>query len=177
MRDLRIDFHHPPAPGGQARSGLSHLLTQVSARLRRWRLDAALGRGADPCESPALEYRAARLTSDRGRERLAASVEDIRAAAMRPARGFSVAIEPCRDQVEEAGPLLIQIGDLLRSSAPVYAQGVARLEILLKDGGSPLYTPAWRGALSHELEMIVAALEGRGRPDAMTRPLRRRPNG
>jgi hypothetical protein len=100
------------------------------------------------------------LTSDRGRERLAASVEDIGAAAMRPARGFSVAIEPSRDEVEEAGPLLIQIGDLLRSTAPVYSQGAARLESLLTDGGSPLYIPAWRGALSHELELIIAALEG-----------------
>jgi hypothetical protein len=161
MRDLRIDFHRPPSPGGQARFGLTHLLTWVRARLRRWRLDADLARGADPCDSPALAYRAARLTSDRGRERLAASVEDIRAAAMRPARGFSVAIEPCRDQVEEAGPLLIEIEDLLRSSAPVYSQGVARLELLLKDGGGPLYTPAWRGTLSDELEMIIAALEGR----------------
>jgi hypothetical protein len=36
---------------------------------------------------------------------------------------------------------------------------MAMLEELLRDGGSPLYAPAWRGALKYELELVLAALE------------------
>jgi hypothetical protein len=48
---------------------------------------------------------------------------------------------------------------------PVYSQGAARLENLLRDGGSPLYWPARLGALSQELEVAIAALEGRDPAD------------
>jgi hypothetical protein len=43
-----------------------------------------------------------------------------------------------------AGPLLIPARDLLRSRTSVYSQGAARLENLLRGGGSPLYWPARR---------------------------------
>ena len=35
------------------------------------------------------------------------------------------------------------------------------LEGILRSGGSALYLPTWHGELSHRLELIVAALEGR----------------
>jgi len=128
-------------------------------------LDAALARGEDPCRSPALAYRSARLTSERGRQRLAASLDRVVDAAMRPTRGWSTAVPPCRDEVVAAGALLVQARDLLRSRTPVYSQGAARLENLLRDGGGPLYWPARRGALRHELEVAIAALEGRAAAD------------
>lgn len=151
----------PPALGGQARVGRAQLLTRMRAFLRRSSLDAALARGADPCESPALAYRAARLTSERSRERMAAWVADILVTAERPARALSAAVEPNRDEVAAAVPLLIEVRDLLGSTTPVYARGVAMLKGLLGDGGSSLYRPARRGELSDELELIIAALEGR----------------
>jgi hypothetical protein len=95
---------------------------------------------------------------------MAASVADILATARRPPRPFSAAVEPDRDEVAAAGPLLIQVRELLRSTAPVYARGVAMLEDLLGDGGSALYLPVRRAELSHELELIIAALEGREQP-------------
>jgi hypothetical protein len=153
----------PPALGGQNRFGPDRLLTRVLAVLRRSSLDAALARGADPCESSALAHRAARLTSERSRERMAARVADILVTAERPARALSAAVEPNRDEVAAALPLLIEVRELLRSTAPVYAEGVAMLEGLLGDGGSSLYRPVGQGQLSHELELIIAALEGRKR--------------
>jgi hypothetical protein len=36
---------------------------------------------------------------------------------------------------------------------------MAMLQGLLRDGGGPLYAPAWRGALRYELELVIAALE------------------
>jgi hypothetical protein len=154
-----IDLPPPPALRGQA-AGLGQLLIRVRARLRRSSLDATLARGADPCQSPALARRAARLTSERSREKMAASVADILATARRPPRPFSAAVEPDRDEIVAAGPLLVQVRELLRSTAPVYARGVAMLEDLLSDGGSALYLPVRRAELSHELELIIAALEG-----------------
>jgi hypothetical protein len=160
-----IEFGPPLARRGSQRFGPSELLTRIRAGVRRFSLDAALARGADPCESPTLAYRAARLTSERSRGKMAARVADLLAAAKRPPRPPSVAIEPDRSEVAAAEPLLIEVVDLLRSSAPVYARGVAMLKKLLGDGGSPLYLPARPRDLSHELELIVAALEGREQPE------------
>jgi hypothetical protein len=160
-----LDFPAPLAPRRRARLGLGYPLAWVRARVCRSGLDAALARGADPCGSPALAYRAVRLTSERGRARLAASLDRVLDAAARPARGRSVAVPPCRDEVMAAGSLLIQARELLRSRRPVYSQGVARIENLLRDGGGPLYLPARRGALRHELEVAIAALEGRDPAD------------
>jgi hypothetical protein len=156
-----LDFHDPRVPRGRGRLRLGYPLARVRARLCCSGLDAALARGADPCGSLALAYRSARLTSERGRQRLAASLDRVLDAAVRPARRRSAAVPPCRDEVVAAGPLLIQARDLLRSRTPVYSQGAARLENLLRDGGSTLYWPAQPGALSQELELVIAALEGR----------------
>jgi hypothetical protein len=146
----------------ETRFGLRHLLTRVRARLRRSSLDRALAAGADPCESPALAYRAAQLASEGSREQVAASIDDVLAAAARPRLALSSVVDPDRKEMAIARPHLIQVHELLRSKTPVYCQGVAMLECMLRDGGSPLYSPARRGALSAELEAIVAALEGPG---------------
>lgn len=156
-----LDFHGPPVPRGRDRLGLRYPLAWVRARVCRSGLDAALASGADPCASPALAYRCARLTSERGRERLAASLDRVLDAAVRPAPRPSAAVPSCREEVVAGGRLLIQARDLLRSRMPIYSQGAARLENLLRDGGSPLYWPARPGALSQDLELAIAALEGR----------------
>jgi hypothetical protein len=162
VRDIgSIDYRPPRALRGQTQFGLGRLLTRVRARVRRASLDAALARGADPCESPVLAYRAARLTSERSRERTAAWVADILGTAGQRPRAFSAAVDPNRDEIAAAAPLLMQVQELLRSTAPVYARGVAMLEILLRDGGGPLYAPVRRAELGDTLEHIIAALEGR----------------
>jgi hypothetical protein len=66
-----------------------------------------------------------------------------------------------RDEVVAAEPLLAEVRELLRSSGPVYARGVAMLAGMLRDGGSPLYLCVRPGELCHELELVMAGLEGR----------------
>jgi hypothetical protein len=44
---------------------------------------------------------------------------------------------------------------------PVYARGVAELQLLLTEGGSALYAPQRVGELLSEVEAILDALEGR----------------
>ena len=164
VRELgSIALRDPLAPRRQAESGPTPL-TRVRARLRGSSLDRALAQGADPCRSPALAHRAARLTSERSRQRLATWIEAILARASRPARPPSLAVEPDRSEVWASAAHLAQVQELLRSSTPVYARGVAILEALLRDGGSALYLPARRGELGHELELTIAALKGGEQP-------------
>jgi hypothetical protein len=155
-----LGAHDPAVRRRPRRFGLGHVLTVARAGLRRWSLDAALAGGANPCEFPTLGHRAARLTSRRSRERLAASVDGVLAAAARPTPRFSSAVDPCREEVASAASLLIEVRELLRSTVPVYCRGVAMVRGLLQDGGSPLYSPDRRGALKRELEVILSALEG-----------------
>jgi hypothetical protein len=144
--------------------GLRRLLARMQAQLFRSSLDGALAAGANPCGSLALAHRAARLTSGKRRAKLAASIEGVLAAALRPSAALSSAVEPQRDEIIRAAPLLIEVCELLRSTRPVYSQGVAMLTRLLHDGGSPVYAPTTPGALNHELRRIIAALEGREKP-------------
>lgn len=157
---LAFEPYRRPAAAHGAWRVVRRLFTVLRARLLAARLDALLARDTDPCDSAVLAQRAAWLTSRRSRDRLAASVDNIFAAAARPASVHSLAIDPCRSEVAAAEPLLGMIGELLRSPAPVYAQGVAMLACLLGDGGSALYAPTRPGALRQELELIAAALHG-----------------
>ncbi len=70
-------------------------------------------------------------------------------------------IPPSRPEVPAAQGELEAIATLLVSDSPVYAEGVARLELLLTDGGGPLYSPDYPAALSRELDLIKAALGAR----------------
>jgi hypothetical protein len=67
-------------------------------------------------------------------------------------------IPPSRPEAPAARSRLEAIEALLLSDAPVYAEGVARLELLLTDGGGPLYSPGYPAALSVELDRIMDAL-------------------
>jgi hypothetical protein len=154
-----IDVRNPPALRGQERFRPSPGI-RVRALLRRAKLDRALARGADPRESPAFAYRAARLTSERSRQKLAACVDTVLVRASSRTRPRSVVVEADRAEVWAAAAQLAQVRELLRSGGPIYARGVAMLAGLLRDGGSALYLPHRRGELTHELELIIGALEG-----------------
>ena len=56
---------------------------------------------------------------------------------------------------------LARVAALLEIDEPVYARGVARLQLLLTEGGSALYAPRRTGELRGEVEGILDALEGR----------------
>jgi hypothetical protein len=133
----------------------------VLARIRWRALDRALARGADPASSPTLALRARRLTGRGNRERLAASLRDVITAAGQPPAMPSSRIPPSRPEAPAARGQLRTIEWLLESDAPMYVQGLARLELLLTDGGGPLYSPDYPAALSDELDRIMAAMGAR----------------
>jgi hypothetical protein len=165
VRDLGvIDFPRPRALRGWSQLRMGRLLTRVRGRLQRGSLTAALARGVDPCESAALAYCSTRLTRDRTREKLAEWVERVLDAAARPRLMLTSAVEPRRDEVMAAPPADPD-GGVAAILDALYTQGLAMLDQLLRDGGGPLYWPTSRGALSRELELILAGLAGRDLPD------------
>lgn len=153
----------PPLPVLRAhrRFGLVRLFACLRACLARSRLDGALAAGEAPSRSPALAYRAARLTSHNCRAGLATQIDNVLIAAARPVDPCSLAAMPDRMEVARARPLLIEVRELLLAPAPIYSQGVAGLVELLRDGGGPIYAPARQGALADELVRLIAALQGR----------------
>ena len=122
-------------------------------------LDRRLAAGARPEESPALRRRARKLRSDRKRRALAAAVARLIREADGPAGPLTSAVPIQRAAVRTCRPLLLMIAeDLEDTKLPVSAKGVALLEQLLSDGGSPVYAPVGERALEEAVRRAHAAL-------------------
>ena len=70
-------------------------------------------------------------------------------------------IPPDPLEVPYAREQLEDLEQLLLSQSPVYADGMARLQLLLTDASSAVYSAEYPGALSHEIDAVIGALEGR----------------
>ena len=80
--------------------------------------------------------------------------------AEQPSTRFeSAVVPPCREQVREALPLILDIAFRLRASAPVGAPGIARLRALLCDGNGPCYSRTDPGALTIALQDVARSLD------------------
>jgi hypothetical protein len=122
-------------------------------------LDRALSTGVNPADSTALAERSAWLTSERNRRSLAPSIRDLLEPTER--RGSTAAPQPHTGELAYARLPLVWIAAMLETDEPVYSHGVARLQLLLSDCGSPLYEPQRAGQLLGEIGAILDALEGR----------------
>jgi hypothetical protein len=130
------------------------------ARLRASRLERQLAAGVLPWASEFHAARAVQLTGERHRRGLARSLESLVEQAEDPTPRFmSAVIPPCREQVREALPLILEVASRLHSGEPVDARGVARLHTLLADGGGPCYTASRPDALSVALRSVSASLD------------------
>ena len=133
---------------------------KLCARLRGASLDRAIATGADPSSSALLARRAAWLTSARNRRSLSRSID--RLLAVRPApRGPSAAVRPHGGELAGTRLSLARVAALLAGGEPVYCRGVARVQLLLTQGNSPLFAPERVGQLQVETDEILDALEGR----------------
>jgi hypothetical protein len=79
-------------------------------------------------------------------------------AAEEPARALSSAIPVQRKQILHERGFLLQLALDLESDDDVNPRGVALLERLLTDGGSPFYMPAPEGTLRDALTHAHAAM-------------------
>jgi hypothetical protein len=112
--------------------------TRTLARLRAVKLNDELLAGGDPGGSRLLAARALQLTSPRSRAALADGLRRLLWRAQASAGPLTV-VRVQRDAVCANASALAELGSLLDSSAPLYAQGVAALERLLGDGTGPAY--------------------------------------
>jgi hypothetical protein len=132
------------------------------AWIATWRaasLDRELAAGTIPLNGSALAVRARRITSRRGRTRVADGLVRASRDAERATAGVSAAIPPDQREVLAAGTVLTAIDRRLRAVDPVTPRGVAQLRLLLTDGDSPLYQPSGPGAFGSRLRAAAAALE------------------
>ena len=130
------------------------------ARLRAPWLDRQLADGVATWASPSHAARALQLTGARSRRSLAGSLERLVKHAEQPStRVGSAVVPPCREQVREALPLILEIASRLRATAPVGAAGIARLSVLLCDGNGPCYSRSDPGALMIALQAVSRSLD------------------
>jgi hypothetical protein len=133
----------------------SQLAARLTARLHATALDRELASGIAPWRSSLHAARALQLTSDRNRRGLARSLELLVENAQQPRSQYrGAAVYPCREQVVEAMPALLTVAGRLRSSDPIDARGIARLNILLSNGNGPCYVKIRRNALTDALREI-----------------------
>jgi hypothetical protein len=109
-------------------------------------LDRLLAAGGDPCWDPELTLRAAQLTSADRRRSLAKGLERAVSDAHRPPR-WTCSAPLDRRAVRATAPALRAVAASLTEPTAVSPQGIALVEQLLRDPGSPLYAPGDEDAL------------------------------
>ena len=134
---------------------------RLRARARRLGLDRALATGADPSTSPLLAARAAQLVDPRAQQRIAASLERLASTIHLPRRHAQTL--PLPSAVRLNLDSLIDLARTLRHGGVFYAQGIAMLELVLRDGTGPAYTDPSGDGLAHQL----ARAARRARPPAI----------
>jgi hypothetical protein len=132
------------------------------AWIASWRaasLDRKLAAGTIPLNGSALAIRARRITSRRGRKRVADGLMRASRDAGTVTAGFTAAIPPDQREVLAADTVLTAIDRRLRAPEPVTPRGMAQLLLLLTDGESPLYRRSEPGGFGSRLRAAAAALE------------------
>lgn len=127
------------------------MAVRAGALLRRPKLDRSLAEGREPVTPESL-WRARQLTAQETRRDLAESLEHVlEVAEGRRVRGAST-VPLNRRELRRCGDLVHELAAELVAEGPVAPRGMLKLQSLLRDGGSPLYTPsAPEGTLELEL--------------------------
>jgi hypothetical protein len=135
----------------------------VLLRLRSWwnelELDAALADGADPLETDELTFRAQRLVEPKKRTLWARSIRKLVSLAEAPGPRILPGLEPyARQQLRANRFLLIALAERLEGEGPHCLRGLAKVDLMLQDGRSPLNVARRPEELQHELESVLSAL-------------------
>ena len=129
---------------------------RVAARLRRGMLDRALTEGADPAASPLIAARTTQLGSGTIRRRIADGLERLALSAENPRGRFRIL--PSRAAILGSRSELLELANMLRNDGPLYARGVAMLNVVLTDGTGPAYTDRRGEALARQLQIARDSL-------------------
>jgi hypothetical protein len=138
---------------------LMHPTLRGRVFLQRGALARRLASGASPGESPELARRAEQLRSPRNRRVLARGLERVIDAAEERPQPFSAAVPLRRATILDSREGLLELAAELRDiSQEVNVRGIALVERLLTDGGSPLYIPNDAQTLDGAIRQARAAL-------------------
>jgi hypothetical protein len=155
-------LHNPTAgsPNSGSEDPARGIAPWINERLHGRGLDRELGEGASPAESPALSLRAHRLEQQVFRDRLADALERaVRAAERPPAPSASVPVS--RRAVRALALEIELLAGALRAGG-CGPRGIALTNLLVTDGGSPLYGNAREQELRAAINEVRQGLAGGG---------------
>ena len=138
-------------------AGYGRIQDRLRARFCGLALDRALAAGVPPDASAALALRARALTQTSAREELADQLRRIVRNACEPSVP-GTRVRARREHVLAAEHAMQRLASRLQSPLPVEARGIARVRVLLSDGGGPLYYRASAQDLGTEIRQAISAL-------------------
>lgn len=141
------------------RAGVCARPASLSERLRSHlhghELDEALAAGAPPEEQPLLALRALQLASPTARRDACRGLDRLLHAGPPPRPRHLSAPALQYERIEATRPELEQLRDTLAASVPLSIRGLAMIQVLLTDGGGPLFRASARGDLR---SLVVQAI-------------------
>lgn len=132
-------------------------IVRLTARVFAWYYDRQLLDGVTVEPGSPLAMHIARLTSDRHRHGLAATLRQVLREAHAEPEFYSARVPTNQGTVMSAVDQIDELRIRLEGPRPVRAHGVARLRILLGDGIGPFYEQG-RGDLATALRGVLADL-------------------
>jgi hypothetical protein len=136
----------------------SRMRTRVWVRVRSHHLDQALASGVSPDGCAALSLRAHSLIGTRARGALARSLRRLVKDAQHPLQPLSFGVPICRRKILASRNTLEALATRLDSRDPLDAGGVAKVKLLLSNGGGPVYGHGTADDLEPALREALDAL-------------------
>jgi hypothetical protein len=133
------------------------LRDRLRVHLSTLKLDRALAEGASPDSGLLLSLRAETLTSMANRHDLARTLRRVVADAARPLQPMGP-LPLARRCIIRHRDAIYRLADVVDRPGPIDVRGLAAVEVLLKDGGGPLYADDLRDALGPWLETALRVL-------------------
>ena len=143
------------------RSHRCSAMLRLRVRLGAFDLDRELACGAYPDSRPALSLRAQALIGRRRRHILAQRIRRVVELAERPPTPYDSRVPLSRFEIWLSRERLEALAAVIDGPEPVEPRGIARAEMLLRDGTSPFYYPPVRHKLAAALEQAMDALTAR----------------
>jgi hypothetical protein len=106
-----------------------------------------------------LSLRAEHLVRPAGRRKVARAFRRLLSNARRTPHPIDRRIPVARTEIVECRELIEELASLLESGLPTDAASIARANLLVCSGGSPLYRPGVSGALEPALHAVIDAIE------------------